>query len=445
MPFKKHIRPGKIEASPDGDALVVHFTSEITHLDEDGMPINVEKMPDKREVPIGEAMRGLREEDLPALAQEIVEKCRYIPESKTSQVAKAVAQFPFDVVMWHVPSRRVKDKCDTRCVRQLEERAPASFIVTPIRACTRVSTLCLGLTEKESTQATAEATTSRSMLPPGGKSTICLGMDNIQEVPKRETLAPPGGKSTICLGMDTAAAPVSSNAFACGAHQNSGNVLTERPTTMLSAPPGGKSTLCLGMYTATEHCEPKAHEETETLGSRPAAGKSTFLRSCSSTGAETRPVGGKDHIVLGAEILELQDSANRVTAGGNSSICFGTDTSEWQVSSKALGQPLEAAAPDCDVSEEKDALAAVSPAREMDPPEAVVSEDQPEGEALAPASSRVPPGGLASVVLGTASEWKIREDPTDTKLEVKQLKQDLPTPARSIRAPPGGAATVLLG
>jgi len=204
------------------------------------------------------------------------------------------------------------------------------------------------------------------------------------------------------------------------------------------------------MYTATEHSEPKAKDgETET-SSRPPAGKSTFLRS-SSTGTETdnlstRPVGGKDHIVLGAEILELQDSANRVTAGGNSSICFGTDTSEWQVSSKALGQPLEAAPDyDGDESQEKDAPAAVSPAREMDPLEALVS-DQPDGEALAPTSSRVPPGGLASVVLGTAaSEWKIREDPTDAKLEVKQLKQDLPTPARSIRAPPGGAATVLLG
>mmetsp|Transcript_7973 Transcript_7973/g.18484 ORF Transcript_7973/g.18484 Transcript_7973/m.18484 type:complete len:782 (-) Transcript_7973:162-2507(-) len=90
MPFKKHIRPGKIEASPDGDALVVHFTSEITHLDEDGMPINVERMPDKREVPVGQAMRGLRAEDLPSLAQDIVEKCRYIPESKTSQVEKVL-------------------------------------------------------------------------------------------------------------------------------------------------------------------------------------------------------------------------------------------------------------------------------------------------------------------------------------------------------------------
>eukprot|EP00437_Effrenium_voratum_P004181 CAMPEP_0181426148 /NCGR_PEP_ID=MMETSP1110-20121109/15516_1 /TAXON_ID=174948 /ORGANISM="Symbiodinium sp., Strain CCMP421" /LENGTH=319 /DNA_ID=CAMNT_0023549339 /DNA_START=55 /DNA_END=1014 /DNA_ORIENTATION=- len=308
------------------------------------------------------------------------------------------------------------------------------------------STLCLGLTEKESTQATAEASASRSMLPPGGKSTICLGMDSVQQVPKRETLAPPGGKSTICLGMETAAAaPPSSNAFACGAHQNSGNVLTERPTTMLSAPPGGKATLCLGMYTDTEHFEAKQAKDGETeTSSRPPAGKSTVLRSSTTEtdNLSTRPVGGKDHIVLGAETLELQDSGNRVTAGGNSSICFGTDTSEWRVSSKALGQPVEASAPTSE-SEEKDAPV---PAQEMDPLESLeapVSEDQPDLEALAPTPVRVPPGGLASVVLGTASEGK-REDP-DAKLEVKHLKQDLPTPARSIRAPPGGAATVLLG
>ena len=100
---------------------------------------------------------------------------------------------------------------------------------------------------------------------------------------------------------------------------------------MLSAPPGGKATLCLGMYTDTEHFEAKQAKDGETeTSSRPPAGKSTVLRS--STGTETdnlstRPVGGKDHIVLGAETLELQDSGNRVTAGGNSSICFGTDTS----------------------------------------------------------------------------------------------------------------------
>eukprot|EP00440_Ansanella_granifera_P043476 gb/GFBE01047126.1/.p1 GENE.gb/GFBE01047126.1/~~gb/GFBE01047126.1/.p1 ORF type:complete len:803 (+),score=188.18 gb/GFBE01047126.1/:1-2409(+) len=92
MPSKKHIRPGKIEASPDGTALVVHFTTEVTHLDEDGMPGRVEKTPDKREVPIGEAMRGIRPEDIPSLALEVVEKCRYIPASKTSQVEKVLTK-----------------------------------------------------------------------------------------------------------------------------------------------------------------------------------------------------------------------------------------------------------------------------------------------------------------------------------------------------------------
>lgn len=91
MPVKKHIRPGKIEASPNGDALVVNFTSEVTHLDEDGMPISVEKTQEKREVPVGQAMRGLTtSEDIRSLAREIVEKCRYIPESKTSQVEKVL-------------------------------------------------------------------------------------------------------------------------------------------------------------------------------------------------------------------------------------------------------------------------------------------------------------------------------------------------------------------
>eukprot|EP00930_Biecheleria_cincta_P041978 TRINITY_DN28869_c0_g1_i2.p1 TRINITY_DN28869_c0_g1~~TRINITY_DN28869_c0_g1_i2.p1 ORF type:complete len:802 (+),score=205.29 TRINITY_DN28869_c0_g1_i2:91-2496(+) len=92
MPFKKHIRPGKVEASPDGLSLVVNFTTEITHLDEDGMPGRVEKSPDKREVPIGDALRGLRLEDIPSLAQDLVEKCRYIPAKKTGEVEKVLAK-----------------------------------------------------------------------------------------------------------------------------------------------------------------------------------------------------------------------------------------------------------------------------------------------------------------------------------------------------------------
>lgn len=39
---------------------------------------------------------------------------------------------------------------------------------------------------------------------------------------------------------------VSSNAYASGANQNCGNVLTDRPTTLVAAPPGGRSSIVLG-------------------------------------------------------------------------------------------------------------------------------------------------------------------------------------------------------
>lgn len=37
--------------------------------------------------------------------------------------------------------------------------------------------------------------------------------------------------------------PVSSNAWASNASQNSGNMISERPTTRIHAPPGGKSSI----------------------------------------------------------------------------------------------------------------------------------------------------------------------------------------------------------
>lgn len=39
---------------------------------------------------------------------------------------------------------------------------------------------------------------------------------------------------------------VSSNAFANGASQNVGNVITDRPTSRVTQPPGGKSTISFG-------------------------------------------------------------------------------------------------------------------------------------------------------------------------------------------------------
>merc|ERR1719171_2796832 len=62
----------------------------------------------------------------------------------------------------------------------------------------------------------------------------------------------PGGASTICFGDDTAKVEtVSSNAFAQGADQNCGNVITDRPTTTgVRHAPGGASTICFGDDTA---------------------------------------------------------------------------------------------------------------------------------------------------------------------------------------------------
>lgn len=61
----------------------------------------------------------------------------------------------------------------------------------------------------------------------------------------------PGGFSTICLGVinDDASATNqgSSNKYASGANQNSGNFLTDRSSTRLHSAPGGQSSICLGV------------------------------------------------------------------------------------------------------------------------------------------------------------------------------------------------------
>ena len=147
---------------------------------------------------------------------------------------------------------------------------------------------------------------------------MCLGATEVVAA-TRVALAPPGGRSTICLGMEglTAAAPVSSNAFACGAAQNSGNVLTERPSTQLHAPPGGRSTICLG------------HE-----------------KEAPKENVQVRPVGGEDHIWSARRCLEEPAVTPRVPAGGLSSVCLGTDKNDYSLSSRVLGlQPEELVEP----------------------------------------------------------------------------------------------------
>jgi len=53
----------------------------------------------------------------------------------------------------------------------------------------------------------------------------------------------------------------SSNSYASGANQNSGNVLTDRRTTRVAAPPGGRSTISLGW----EQPQPQARERASSV------------------------------------------------------------------------------------------------------------------------------------------------------------------------------------
>ena len=89
-------------------------------------------------------------------------------------------------------------------------------------------------------------TTSRVTTEPGGKSSISLGWDSPAE-PK---------KSLQVLGSTAVTQPkantdqkvgakkgVSSNLYANGSSQNTGNVITDRPSSRVTQPPGGRSSI----------------------------------------------------------------------------------------------------------------------------------------------------------------------------------------------------------
>jgi SPIRAL1-like protein len=62
----------------------------------------------------------------------------------------------------------------------------------------------------------------------------------------------------------------SSNAFANGANQNCGNVLTDRPTTRLHAPPGGKSQIASILSWDTDESDSHANKRAQREARGPA-------------------------------------------------------------------------------------------------------------------------------------------------------------------------------
>jgi len=289
------------------------------------------------------------------------------------------------------------------------------------------SSICLGLAESELKAVSSNAFASNAsqnsgnvltdrpstMLhaPPGGYSTICLGGDEAPVI-RQSNWTPPGGKSAICLGTDEA--PVSSNAFACGASQNSGNVLTDRPTTSLHAPPGGHSTICLAAGACTADRLPRQGGVTAGGNSTVCLGTdaSDWMVSSRVVGSARKAmphetVATQEEEIAQEELSEKDAPEGGVTAGGNSTVCLGTDASDWMVSSRVVGS-----------------------ARKAMPHETVATQEE-------------------EIAQEELSEKDAREavqnvETCKVKGSDRSRVQELPTPIRA-RAPPGGVATVLLG
>ena len=106
--------------------------------------------------------------------------------------------------------------------------------------------------------------TTRVHAPPGGRSQISFGSvmapdraithsgmtrDALLSL-KNKKVAKPVTQSTVApkvsASNNTTTARISSNAYATGSNQNSGNFITDRPTTRVHAPPGGKSSIMFG-------------------------------------------------------------------------------------------------------------------------------------------------------------------------------------------------------
>jgi len=135
-----------------------------------------------------------------------------------------------------------------------------AIAVTPVRGPVGgSSTIILGgddpseaFTHDEVCHETPEAP-NRFPQAPGGTATLVLGGAGAAEQKAHDQLRQaPGGSATIVLGgdpndpHDTFCGATSSNKFANGANQNSGNFVTDRSTTRLLHAPGGSSSLCLG-------------------------------------------------------------------------------------------------------------------------------------------------------------------------------------------------------
>lgn len=117
--------------------------------------------------------------------------------------------------------------------------------------------LALGTPTQPATPESAESTEDgpapiRMMELPPAPSAVEEAEEEQEEVGEGETAAaaavvpPPAPETEVTAADGGGASTVSSNAYASGSNQNSGNFMTGRPTTRVRAPPGGASSITFG-------------------------------------------------------------------------------------------------------------------------------------------------------------------------------------------------------
>lgn len=112
MSSKKKVRLGHIDADSSQFALIVNYTTELTHLDEFGNPVGTETTPGQKVVRVP---RNLSSGDIPKLAQEIVDKCKYIHANKVGEVQRLLCNLmDHEQAMSHGPPGGHGDSKKTR-------------------------------------------------------------------------------------------------------------------------------------------------------------------------------------------------------------------------------------------------------------------------------------------------------------------------------------------
>lgn len=185
-------------------------------------------------------------------------------------------------------------------------------------SCSGKATLCLGTLESEVPAASPER--HGQMQPPGGNTTICLGVDDEHVVLQIDPSGrqAPGGDATLSFSGEI-------NHFAV-------RPATHRATTRINQAPGGDSTLCLG-----EQPDSQIAEAEKPSGRQAPGGESTLcLGELSGQEEEIhrslaqalQPPGGNATICLGVaddEVVLHVDPSGRQPPGGNTTFDLGAE------------------------------------------------------------------------------------------------------------------------